>query len=270
MSSFYQNRTEKLHCFISINNTFSSHLHRHIELIFVLNGTIHIRIDHAEYDLHEGDNVIIFPNQLHEIKTPDNSRIFLSIFDNDICPQYSNLFLEKVPSMPIFRLESLNNYGKEAANNLLLLEPFFHRNLIPTKETLSITEGYLSILLTVLLSKMSLANRSSNLELEQSILIYIDTHYKEDLSLELLSNKFGLSRFGISRIFSDKLHISFPNYVNLKRLEYAANLLKSTKMSVTDIALESGFNASRTFFRAFKEVYCTTPAQFRKQYGGII
>lgn len=266
MSSFYQNRLEKIHCFFSKNNSYVSHLHRHIELLLVLEGALEIHIDQQIYKLTTGDGIIIFPNQLHQIVTPHTSLIFLCIFDTDFCPIFSYTFLEKQPLSPVFHILDLNDFGQDALSKLKLLETSFRKGAVLTQEVITITAGYLSIFLTVLLRHLTLVPRtnSNDLELQQKILIYIDQHYLEPLSLAHLSKIFGVSRFEISRLFTNKLHIAFPAYVNMKRLEYAAALLRNTQLSVTEIALESGFSATRTFFREFKKLYEMTPSQFRK------
>ena len=114
-------------------------------------------------------------------------------------------------------------------------------------------EGYLTLLLADLLPSLPLQVRKNtdDLELEQRLLLYLDAHYTEELSLESLSKEFGVSRFVLSRIFTEKLHTTFPDYVNSRRLDYARDLLLSTELSVTQIALDVGFGSSRTFSGPF-------------------
>ena len=112
---------------------------------------------------------------------------------------------------------------------------------------------------------LQVRKNTDDLELEQRLLLYLDTHYTEELSLESLSKEFGVSRFVLSRIFTEKLHTTFPDYVNSRRLDYARDLLLSTELSVTQIALDVGFGSSRTFFRAFHSAYHTTPGAYRRQ-----
>ena len=92
MSIFYQNRSERLLFFTSHNNSFTAHLHRQVELIVVLEGELCTSIDHTEYKLSPGCAAIIFPNQLHSLKTVSDSRILLCIFDADYCHSYCNFF----------------------------------------------------------------------------------------------------------------------------------------------------------------------------------
>ena len=58
--------------------------------------------------------------------------------------------------------------------------------------------------------------------------------------------------------------IDFVTYLNMVRVEKAAELLKGTSLKITDIALRCGFDNVRTFNRVFKEVTGTTPSAFSK------
>lgn len=268
MSIFYQNSPERLRLYTSENNTFSTHLHKQVELLVVLEGTLTLTVDHASQTLSEGMHAIIFPNQLHSLETTESSKILLCIFDGDFCHSYRKIFHNNLPAPGQFSTNTLTVHSQTAVEGLLLLTDSFQRGSAIPAPIVALAEGYLTLLLAEIFSQMELIPRtiSEDLELEQKLLIYLETHYTEDLSLEILSKEFGVSRFTLSRLFTDKLHTTFPYYVNSKRLEYACSLLLSTDLSVTQIALDSGFGSSRTFFREFKEAYHTTPREYRKKH----
>lgn len=268
MSIFYQNRTEQLRLYTSENNTFATHLHKQIELMVVLEGTLTLTVDHVSKTLSAGSHAIIFPNQLHSLETIGNSKILLCIFDGDFCHSYRKHFLDSIPASNEFSVSNLSTHSKTAVAGLLMLTNEFPRNTLIPPAILALAEGYLTLLLADIFSHMELVPRtvSEDLELEQKLLIYLERHYTEDLSLEILSKEFGVSRFTLSRLFTDKLHTTFTYYVNSKRLEYACNLLLSTDLSVTQIALDAGFGSSRTFFREFHQAYHTTPREYRRQH----
>ena len=92
----------------------------------------------------------------------------------------------------------------------------------------------------------------------------MDLHFLEPVTLDMLSRELGVSKFLISRIFSDQLHTSFRDYVNGRRVALAQMLLLSTTNPVTEIAFESGFNSLRSFYRAFKKEYGNTPNEYRR------
>lgn len=274
MSIFYQNSRERLRLYTSQNNTFASHLHKQVELILVLEGSLTITADSKSHKLDAGQGIIVFPNRLHSLYTDAaiGSRILLCIFEPDFCPHYRKYFQNYVPDRNHFDLNELSVHSRMAAEQLLALTGTFDRKEPIPAYISSLAEGYLSLLLADLFVPSSAnpfhlqhQNGAEDLELEQRVLIYLDEHFTEELSLEHLSKEFGISRFQLSRLFSEKLHTGFPSYVTSKRLEYARELLSTTDESVTNIALDAGFGSSRSFFREFKNAYQMTPNEFRKQ-----
>lgn len=274
MSIFYQNSRERLRLYTSRNNTFASHLHKQVELIIVLEGSLTITTDSKPHKLNAGQGIIVFPNRLHSLYTDTTigSNILLCIFEPDFCPHYRKYFQSYVPDRSNFELNALSVHSRLAAEQLLALTQTFDRKEPIPAYISSLAEGYLSLLLADLFLPASSnpfhlqhQNGGEDLELEQRVLIYLDEHFTEELSLEHLSKEFGISRFQLSRLFSEKLHTGFPSYVTSKRLEYARELLSSTDESVTNIALDAGFGSSRSFFREFKNAYQMTPNEFRRQ-----
>ncbi len=265
MSIFYQDRAEHLQFYLSDNNICTPHLHKQAELFYVLEGHLSVTVDGKERILSPGEGALIFPNQLHSTDTDGTSRILLCIFDSDFCHSYARYFRHTHPENNFFVLDKTDVHSKIALMGLLRLTRDFERKAPVPPDILPCAEGYLTLLLSRLFAQLSLTDlpESEDLELEQRLLIYLDSHFTENLSLDILSRKFGVSRFTLSRIFSEKLHTTFPNYVNAKRLAYAADLLRSGNLSVTQIALDAGFGSSRSFFREFQKEYRTTPAKYR-------
>ncbi len=72
--------------------------------------------------------------------------------------------------------------------------------------------------------------------------------------------------------FLKLLHENFEDFLNYLRVNKACELMLSTKMSITDIAIAVGYNTVKTFSRNFVKLKNMTPATFRKriilQHGG--
>ena len=84
---------------------------------------------------------------------------------------------------------------------------------------------------------------------------YCVRHFDKDLSLSVLERELHISKYYISHLFSDKLHISFNDYVNSLRISYACKHLRRSNSSITQIASLVGFASLRTFNRAFQKQY---------------
>lgn len=266
MSFFYQNRAERVWFHISENRSFAPHLHRQVELLLVLEGIVTVTADDAAFQLSAGEGVIVFPNRLHSFTTPESSRILICIFDSSFCHAFRNFFQNDIPDNPRFLFHAFSCHGRHALQELLKLTSEFDQALRMPENIVLYAQGYLTLLLTDIFAGLSLSpeQRMNEPELEQQLLLYIDSHYTDNLTLEYLAREFGVSPFRISRIFSEKLHTSFPHYVNSRRLEYARELLANSGLSVTRIALDAGFGSVRTFFREFKRTYLISPGEYRR------
>ena len=108
-----------------------------------------------------------------------------------------------------------------------------------------------------------LTNHNSNLQRE--ILIFIQSHFAEKLTLKMLAEEFHLSEKYVSRYFVENFHLTFSNYVIHLRLTEARKMLESTELSVTEIAFQVGFPNVSYFIRSFKEAYGTSPLKYRNR-----
>ncbi|MTI57459.1 helix-turn-helix domain-containing protein [Geosporobacter ferrireducens] len=106
--------------------------------------------------------------------------------------------------------------------------------------------------------------QSNRRELIDNINMYINTHYKEDLSLNLIAEIFYISPNYLSSLFNEKNRISFSDYVQNLRIEEAKKYLRSTPIKVCDIAKKVGFKNNSYFVNVFKKNVGMTPNEYRK------
>jgi AraC-like DNA-binding protein len=97
----------------------------------------------------------------------------------------------------------------------------------------------------------------------KAALNYIDAHYMEPISLRDVAKAASYSYCHFSKIFKIQLGICFVSYLSQVRIRYAKKLLQGTDLSVTEIALEVGFNDLSHFERVFRTTQHQTPSKFR-------
>lgn len=102
-------------------------------------------------------------------------------------------------------------------------------------------------------------------KLREEIVRYVDEHYRDiNLTQASMADHFNISTYTLSRIFRNDVGIGFVTYVNAKRVEYAKELLLTTKENVHDIAVKSGFDNDNNFFKVFKANTGMSPTTFRE------
>jgi two-component system response regulator YesN len=101
-------------------------------------------------------------------------------------------------------------------------------------------------------------------ELIYQLKAFIDENYVEDISLDVLSQKTGLSASYISTLFGEVMGVSFSEYLTSHRLKEATDLLKGSNASVKNISSMVGYRNVQYFCTKFKDKYGVTPIQYRK------
>lgn len=91
---------------------------------------------------------------------------------------------------------------------------------------------------------------------------YIKKHYKENLTLDDLSNKFDINPFYLIRLFKTHLNMTPHTYILNVKVNEAKKLLKSGN-SIVNTALECGFFDQSHFHRNFLKYVATTPNEYK-------
>jgi len=98
------------------------------------------------------------------------------------------------------------------------------------------------------------------------ILLYIDRHLTDEISLASLSLKASITPAHFSRVFKQLTGMNITEYITTKRIIFAKELLLDTDHNISSIAEMSGFESLPHFHRMFKRIAGMTPATFKKTY----
>ena len=93
---------------------------------------------------------------------------------------------------------------------------------------------------------------------------YIELNYHTHLMVEDITSFLGISQPYLYRLFMRYRGLSPKAYLNACRMDSARHLLRSTELSVTEIALAVGYTELQAFLRFFKEQSGQTPTQYRR------
>ncbi|UKS28327.1 AraC family transcriptional regulator [Paenibacillus sp. HWE-109] len=93
---------------------------------------------------------------------------------------------------------------------------------------------------------------------------YINAHLGDDITLELVADKLGITGTYLSTYFKNKKGINFSDYINNVRMRKAQELLATTDLKVLDIASMVGYYSVNAFIRKFKKYTGVPPGEYRK------
>jgi len=122
------------------------------------------------------------------------------------------------------------------------------------------------ILFELLLEK----NRLSGINPSMCDYIYeikhdFDYHFKDNITLEFLEQKYHISKYHICREFAKHFHISPIKYLNRRKVEAAKEILCNTDKKINEIGRMVGFENPNNLIRQFKKQTGVTPQEYRNQ-----
>lgn len=264
MIPYYENDQRTFRHLNLYNFNFPPHLHSHIEIIYIEEGELYVTIDSTTKLMQKGDFAIAFPNRIHSYNTPKDGscHITLAIFPVEQSGDYMSYLLKQYPSHPFIKRQELHKDIPYIVNSLQELTPELDQGII---------KAYFQLILARTLTFMQLKPNRDYQPPDRTakLITYLSENFLESLSLDQLAVHFGISKYSISRIFSDKLHTSFCDYINTLRINYAENLLTRTDVDILTISYQCGYDNPRTFNRAFKSVTGCSPREYRKKNTSI-
>lgn len=248
--------TNLKHIFISRSGEFPAHFHNNLEMVYCFEGTQKIKIGETTYVLGKRDAAIIFPNTVHEYMTPpsDANKCIALICDINLLSQGIPYLITKKPVNPMIDAEKVSDIASNA-----------FEKMTETNSDIALI-GWTFVVLSELLKTIDCVPSDADLNLPSLISSYINTNFKEPLTIKYIASKFGYHPSYIAHLFCNQLKVPFRTYLGSVRSEYAATQIKTTDKSLTEIAFDCGYNSLNTFCRCFKKHFSMTPTQYKKEY----
>lgn len=235
-----------------------AHWHEWLEIIYVIEGVMVLECENEFIEVNSGEVAVVGSQTLHKIKGEKGTYRFQ-------CLHINNGLIIQNANIDIF----LNHIHK--IKNLKVFLEYFSKviSLMHREEVASMIKykAYVLLLLSICMDE---SNESHNRNAVYSdsftqMLFFINTKYKEQLSLKELSKKYDYTPQYISYLFNKYLGATFHTYLTKIRLDRAKFMLHSTEEKIINIAYECGFPSEHSFIAQFKKVYGMTPLNYKKQ-----
>jgi len=95
---------------------------------------------------------------------------------------------------------------------------------------------------------------------------YVDEHYKEKITLDLVAEKFFINKYYLARLFKEQYGMPLNTYLQQVRITHAKHMLRFTDEKVEAIGLECGVGELSYFSRIFKKVEGVSPKEYRSMW----
>ena len=253
------------------------HWHPCVEIILPLSGDYQVKIEEETYHLEKGDIMFLHSGTIHALSGSEKGARLIFQFDVEILyslKEFQSL-LFSFPSFLILRRD-LKDPTYTAAERLLLSAIWESRHslyaLVLELYTLLFRSSSLQMQVFPGKETGGLSSHQGNHPYQEKFLAvcqYLNQNLSSGITLEMAASYAGFSKFHFSRLFKDFVGMSFSQYVTMQRVHKAKLLLLTTQASITDIAMEAGFNSSSTFNRVFYQYEKMSPTDFRQSHAKL-
>ncbi len=233
---------------------FVLHWHEHTELLFIKEGVLNLRCGENIISATRGDLIVINGNELHE----------------GIGGRCSFACIYIPPSMFEGQYPLFHHVIRDEASASLLNKILDEHSSKKASDQIAI-KGYTYLLISNLINKHSETtfteiryrqHADKSVKVNDAIM-YIEDNFSEDISTKYLSKLSHVSEAHFCRIFKEATGKSAKEYITEKRLSTALELIKSTDMTILEIAMQCGFSDANYFSRIFKKHKRISPSAFR-------
>ncbi len=253
---------------------YDLHYHNAIEIIIPIENVYTVIVSEKQFVLNAGDILLIPCRAPHEICPPEQGYRFIYLINLDLLSGFHDAqALEPVLMTPLVISKHLypDIYDIIYSKFVEINKVYFSNDILWEFSSYAL---FMNIL--IILGQNQYRMLSSNniyhyvkqqvyYEKFTNLLLYIDSHYASNLTLEQVASYVGFSKYHFSRLFKIHTNTTFHEYLNRKRIQVAQSLL-STNLSVTDIAFQTGFNNTTSFNRCFKKYTNCSPNQYRSLF----
>ena len=202
------------------------HLHKEMELCYILSGTCRVSTDRQSFTAGAGGVLLFDAGAGHALHTLQHA--MLQAFSEYLLDSPQAMFACMAQIHAIFAL---------------LLQGVPYRVLSDTENT----------------------TQTRNAERMHRILHYLETHYSEPVRLSEIAKTEGLTQTYLSHLFREQLHIPFQEYLARLRLEAAMLLLRQSDTTLTDAAYACGFSDPKYLNQSFLKNLGMTPRQWLQE-----
>lgn len=230
-------------------------------LVYTLSGEGHLSYQGEEYTIKQGQCFLINCMEHHYYKTEKNQSwdfLWLHFYGSNALGYYEAFILNGFKIITIQKPELFESSLRQLID--------IHQNKTATTDIMA------AQLIHTLFTELIIQNTTAGLnslqipEYIRFVMKYIDLHFSEEITLELLADEVNISKYHLSHEFKRYTGLSVKEYLITTRLSYAKDLLKYSEKSVADIAEICGIYHVSHFINLFKSREGCTPHTYRKEW----
>lgn len=224
-------------------NKFKMHTHSHYEILLFLSGDADYAVEGNVYRLHSGDMMIMSKSESHHLVLRSGARYERMVIHFNLDDQTVRDFFDQKPigQHNLFKAADVPERWRFYIEKICVHRQSFY--LLP---------------LVYEIAERGLPDSESEPDRAHMIIQYINDNLESEMSLDMLSTRFYISKTHLNRIFKRVAGTTVWDYITVKRLFLAKRKI-AHGMGPTEAFTTSGFSDYTTFFRAYKKQFGEPP-----------
>lgn len=258
---------------------FPKHTHNYVELIYMCSGSTKHIINGSEIVLEEGELLFLNQNAIQEIMPAGENDIAVNLI---ILPSFFDYALTMLGDEDNLIREFIIDCLKSKDNDVSYLH-FKVADVLPIQNLMenliwtihnkqnnkrSINQATMGVLLLQLMNYtefVDVGKDNGGQELVMSVYKYVEENYR-DGSFTDLAEQLHYDLHWLSKTIKQLTGKNYTELLQDKRMRQAAYLLRTSKLTVADIATAVGYENISYFHRLFQKTYGTSPRNYRLDY----
>lgn len=236
------------------------HCHTFYEIYYLLSGNVQYIVENNIFTPPPHSIIIIPPQVQHGVKVLSSApykRISLHFLPDIISEPHRKSLLSLYPACMPCQSHEVYFENVDYHNISPFLRAIYDCNVLDSKHQ----EEILSIYVEALLARLSFISRS-NLENEAEkspadavsrIIFYLNSNLSSNISLDILSEKFNISKHHINKVFKKATGTTIFDYLKRKRI-IAAQKLLNNGVNALEVCNTVGYSDYSAFFRAYRQI----------------
>ena len=251
------------------------HFHEDIEIMTIKEGQLMYTVNGKNLLLNQGDTIVVNSNQIHYNTCVNGGTakyvicvIHPSILTNSVAVEMQAIRpITDNPDLPYLRFRYINQYAEDMRNLILALPDVRHDPFAITKQFYQIWDIIRKQAETYGMTGETVSD--PGMQSFKSMMHFISNNYQQQITLGDIAASGSISKSLCNTLFHRYVGESPINYLMHLRARKVAELLRASKMSMTEISSQTGFGGVSYMSETFRKFFEKSPREYRKQWDEI-
>ncbi len=230
----------------------STRVYQRWNVLYVLNGTLHMFEENEHFDVPAGHALVIRPHVLHGGTQEYKSGLKFYWF---------HFYATESDNEDAIHIDQFSKVSRP--ERLKDLFYWYNKDIQDNRKNPYARDAMAKL---ILLELQDYSNKSfdKSHHLVENIKNYIYENIENKLSSSIIAGELNYNCDYIERVFKKQLNMTITQFIQLSRINHSTSLLAHSTMSISEIANLAGFSSKEDFYRVFKKIKHTSPSAYRK------